>query len=526
MATGPDDAPQHHVLRGVSMAGEGLALVNEAACWSLSDEQTRAALSEVTRLQAVVRAAYLKLLAESASRDVPHRAHQKATGSDGGTDGGSIGGAQPVAETCAWLADQHRLTAARVRSDLRAARVLDPVAGDLASLGRELAAGRVTPEHAGIGVRALAQIPVKTRVERRGEIDTALTRNARDFAPPAMEILARHLLDTIEPDRAKHFDALADQRREVYVVTDSTGMLIVRGQLEPAGGAVFKGMLDHLSAPHRGPVDAYGDGVGGTGQTEITVKDVRTPGQRRHDALIEMVRLASGNLDAGVRAGEPARVVVHTDTHQLAAITGGDGTAFVKAPGHRLPGCTLPQEIRPAAPRLDEATPSPSPGSATCEQTGPISPTTLGRLACDAIIDRILLDSNGAVLEMQTLGRLFTAAQRRALAARDGGCAFPGCDRPPSWCDAHHIVFWSRGGPTTVANGILLCGPHHTTIHLGQWTVVVRDGLPWFVPPPHLDPTRTPLRNALRDAVTRTRKHGQQLALDMPIDDDGPPGSG
>lgn len=110
------------------MVGQGLALVNDAACWSLSDEQARTALSEVTRLQAVVRAAYLKLLAESASRDVPRREHQRTTDSDGRPDDH----AQPAAETCAWLADQHRLTAARVRSDLRAARALDPVAGDLA----------------------------------------------------------------------------------------------------------------------------------------------------------------------------------------------------------------------------------------------------------------------------------------------------------------------------------------------------------------------------------------------------------
>ncbi len=333
-----------------------------------------------------------------------------------------------------------------------------------------------------------------------------------------MEILARHLLDTIEPDRARHFDALADQRREVYVATDSTGMLIIRGQLEPAGGAGFKGMLDHLSAPHRGPADTYGNGGGGTGQTEVTVNDLRTPGQRRHDALIEMVRLASGNLDAGVRAGEPARVVVHTDTYQLAAITAGDGTAFGRPdedPQEPNGSCELPGALPPAA--------TLAPGSATCEQTGPISHATLGRLACDAIIDRILLDPNGTVLQMQTLGRLFTAAQRRALGARDGGCAFPGCDRPPSWCDAHHIIFWSNGGPTTVANGVLLCGPHHTTIHLGHWVIVMRDGLPWFVPPAHLDAGRTPLRNTLREAIARTRKHGQQLALRLQRGGEPPP---
>ena len=490
MATGPDDDPQHEVLRGLAFVRQGLGMVGEATCWSLSDNETRAALEDVTHLQAVARSAYLKLLAESAGRDVPRPKGNKDT------DQPQIAAS---AETCAWLAAQARLSTGRVRADLNEARALDPVEGDLRNLGRELAAGNVTPEHAGVAVRALRGIPVKQRTQLRAKIDQQLTGNAKQFAPPTTKILATHLLDTIEPDRAKHFDALADQRRELYVFTDSTGMLIVRGQLEPVGGAAFKGLIEHLSAPHRGPV------AGEDGQSELTINDQRSTAQRRHDALIEAVRLASGNLDAGVRAGEPPRVVVHTTTDQLAAATGGDGTAFLKP--------------------TDPATPPP--GSASCEQTGPLTPATLGRLACDAVIDRILLDPNGKVLQMDTLGRLFTGAQRRALAARDGGCAFPGCDRPPSWCDSHHVIYWTDGGPTTLDNGILLCGPHHTTIHLGHWQIVMKNGIPWFIPPPHLDPRRTPIRNTVHDAITTARRAGQQMYLDLPLEpEDRPPDTG
>ena len=466
MATGPDDDPQHDVLRGLAFVRQGLGMVGEATCWSLSDDETRAALEDVTHLQAVARAAYLRLLAESARRDDPTR--------PGTRDG---------AETSAFVSAACRLSTGRVRADLREATALDPDHGDLRGLGARLAAGKVTPEHTGIAVRALDSIPAKIARDRRADIDTVLTDHATRFAPPVTRKLATHLLATIVPDRADHFDAEAHLRRELYVFTDSTGMVIVRGQLEPAGGAAFKGLIDHLSAPHHGPVETE------DGQAELTINDQRSPAQRRHDALTEAVRLASGNLDAGVRAGEPPRVVVHTSTDQLAAATGGDGTAFLKPPG-----------------------------SATCEQTGPLTPATLGRLACDAVIDRILLDPNGKVLQMDTLGRLFTGAQRRALAARDGGCAFPGCDRPPSWCDSHHVIYWTDGGPTTLDNGVLLCGPHHTTIHLGDWVIVMKDGVPWFLPPARLDPGRTPIRNTVHDAITAARRAGQQMHLDLPLE--------
>ena len=92
--------------------------------------------------------------------------------------------------------------------------------------------------------------------------------------------------------------------------------------------------------------------------------------------------------------------------------------------------------------------------------------------------------------------RLYTGKTRRLLELRDRGCAFPGCDRPPAWTQAHHIIAWSRGGPTTVDNGVLLCGHHHRLIHQGHWTVTIaHDGQPEFTPPEWIDPRRLPLRN-------------------------------
>ncbi|MFF5054073.1 HNH endonuclease signature motif containing protein [Micromonospora sp. NPDC000663] len=79
---------------------------------------------------------------------------------------------------------------------------------------------------------------------------------------------------------------------------------------------------------------------------------------------------------------------------------------------------------------------------------------------------------------------------------RDGGCAFPGCDRPSRWCDGHHVRHWADGGVTALGNAVLLCGHHHRRIHQGDWTVrIAPDGQPEFLPPGWLDPLRTPRRN-------------------------------
>jgi len=79
----------------------------------------------------------------------------------------------------------------------------------------------------------------------------------------------------------------------------------------------------------------------------------------------------------------------------------------------------------------------------------------------DAQIQPVVLDSVKRIEAYGSAHRYFTAAQRLAMAARDGGCSFPGCTVPAAWSQAHHIVEWQSGGPTSVENGTLLCGCHH-----------------------------------------------------------------
>ena len=75
------------------------------------------------------------------------------------------------------------------------------------------------------------------------------------------------------------------------------------------------------------------------------------------------------------------------------------------------------------------------------------------------------------------------------------GVFVPAMHHPRPWCEAHHVTYWSRGGSTGTDNGTLLCSHHHHLIHKEQWTIQMRSGIPWFIPPPHVDPGQTPRRN-------------------------------
>jgi len=130
---------------------------------------------------------------------------------------------------------------------------------------------------------------------------------------------------------------------------------------------------------------------------------------------------------------------------------------------------------------------------------GMITPQTARKIACDADLIPIVLGGKGEVLDVGRAQRLFTPAQRRALVARDKGCAFPGCTMPAHWTEAHHIRFWKKHkGRTSVANGVLLCSFHHHLVHAEDWTIESIDGIPWFIPPAYIDPSQVPRRNRYR----------------------------
>ncbi len=221
-------------------------------------------------------------------------------------------------------------------------------------------------------------------------VDAFLTEQSKVLPPYATDRLARQVLATLDPDGSDRFDPAAYERRSLHCVVDATGMLVGRFQLDPAAAASVKAALDAYAAPGpQTPVE------GEDGQPAL-LGDDRTRPQRYADALTAIARHAlTGAPESG---GEPAHVLVVAIPDQIAAAKGE---------------------------------PTEAAGWAQCVQTGPISPGTLGRISCDAILSRVLLAPDGAVLNLGRATRLASGAQRRALAARDRGCVIPGCTAPP-----------------------------------------------------------------------------------------------
>ncbi|YCH09648.1 DUF222 domain-containing protein [Arthrobacter sp. alpha11c] len=167
-------------------------------------------------------------------------------------------------------------------------------------------------------------------------------------------------------------------------------------------------------------------------------------------------------------------------------------TGKLPANGGLRPQLTLTIDERDLSERLTDHQRL-STGTATF--LGPMHPNTIRKIACDADIIPVLLGSDSRVLDIGRTTRIFPPHIRKAITARDGGCAFPDCTMPAPWCEAHHITYWSHGGTTSTENGTLLCSHHHHVIHKEQWRIDMTTGVPWFTPPPHIDPKQTPRRN-------------------------------
>jgi Domain of unknown function (DUF222)/HNH endonuclease len=132
---------------------------------------------------------------------------------------------------------------------------------------------------------------------------------------------------------------------------------------------------------------------------------------------------------------------------------------------------------------------------------GSVTPESLRMLCCDAAVVPIVMNGKGQPLDVGRLTRTIPDGLRRAVAARDRGCAHPGCGRPPSWCEVHHLTPWEHGGETKLSNLAMLCRMHHRQAHSTEWVVRIRDGLPEFIPPRWIDPDRRPRRRALPHLV-------------------------
>ncbi|WP_122260988.1 HNH endonuclease signature motif containing protein [Ornithinimicrobium cerasi] len=184
-------------------------------------------------------------------------------------------------------------------------------------------------------------------------------------------------------------------------------------------------------------------------EQEVTgVEERRTPGQRRYDALMTVLRRGVAGTQ-GQPTTPKATLVVTMDLQTLRRELGeaGDGR----------PGC----------------------GSTLAGAS--VSASTIRVLACEADIIPVVLGGPSEVVDQGRRRRLVTPGQRIRLAARDKGCTIPGCTVPATWCEAHHVVPWAQGGRSDLSNYALLCPRHHTWVHEhGFGATVTALGVIWI----------------------------------------------
>jgi hypothetical protein len=279
--------------------------------------------------------------------------------------------------------------------------------------------------------RAMVHMPTVTDNALAGEVparSTQILGQARDRYPsefedhePVFGDVASYLSVTDLRKTISHWEQQVnypkalddvdkrDRRRSLYLASMLDGMGDIRGTLTPELFQLVDTVIDAQVNP-----------------TFLDRDDPRTPAQRRADALGDVCRFYLDHNDTLVTSGsEKPHITVTVDFETL------KGQALL-----------LP------------------------ELSGmPVTPETVRRITCDASIIPMVLGSDSEPLDVGRKTRTIPTAIRRALEQRDGGCVWDGCDAPPSWCDAHHLIHWADGGDTSLGNLTLLCRPHHTATH-------------------------------------------------------------
>ena len=296
--------------------------------------------------------------------------------------------------------------------------------------------------------RAVNDLPSTADHERGVAV---LLDEAKRLDATELRRAGRHLLTVLDPSGADRRDEAAlcreartaHDRRVLSITEDGYGGAWLRGRCSAEDAAIVKSTLFSLASPQPAhacdPNDCSILGCSHDG------RDPRDHGARLLDALVETCRrVQTANLLPDAHGATPRlTLLMHHDALRA---------------------------------RL---------GDAVTDIGIDLEAGAVRRLCCDAEVIPVVLGGPSEVLDVGRLARLVTAPIWKALVARDRHCRFPGCTRPPVMCHAHHVVHWVDGGPTSVANMLLLCGHHHRLVHSSPWQVgFAADGRVVFTPPP------------------------------------------
>lgn len=427
-----------------------------------------------------------------------------------------------------WVSQLLRVTPADAARMLHAATSLDGASTDpvTASLPAGAQSGAFGAAQAVVAADAVDALPHDLSAGARAAAVALMSEHAPAMDPADLGEVGRRLLETVDPDagEARLARQLADQERRAVQSRGLTmnpaaaGMVRGRFTLPESDAAIVLAALRPLAAPRPcAPAPAPGGGAStptsgaaagadgathesadaaaapaadaagtaGAGATAAAgaTRDPRNHAQRMGDALVELAERSLLHGDLPDTGGDRPQLVVLTTLAQLESRTGI---------GETLDGT-------------------------------PVTPAALRRFACDAAVIPVAMGGTGQPLDVGRETRVVPIGLRRALALRDRGCAFPGCDRPPAWTDAHHIRHWAAGGTTAIGNLVLLCGHHHRTVHSTPWRVRIRpDGHPEWQPPPWVAPPGTRIPGRPRTPARPTDCPRRPGGPDVPAPTVGP----
>ena len=333
----------------------------------------------------------------------------------------------------------------------------------MAAVGVAVRAGDLSVEAADVIRAGLGEPDDSVSAESLADAVTSLLTEVVSLTLEQLAARAREVRADLDAAHVRDREQELRDRRYLRIMPQPDGMTRIAGLLDPESAAVIVAAYDGATSPRRGgPSFVDPDDIA---RADAILHDQRSTEQITVDTLVELVRIGT--------AAAPDTLL-----------------------GKNKPAVRIGVAERDLRRHL---------GSGRIEgQAQPISIDTVEREICDAGIVPVAFDSDGQIVNIGRGQRRFTHRQRIGLAVRDGGCRFPGCDRPPSWCEAHHINEWYRhGGRTDIADGILLCRHHHLLVHNNDWRVT-RDRADYFaVPPRSLDPEQVPIPAPSRSAIAR-----------------------
>jgi hypothetical protein len=354
--------------------------------------------------------------------------------------------------TGTWLADAANLTRREAGRLIGAGQGLRR----FPAVAQAAVAGAVLPAQAEAITAVLDELPEDFPSETVAEAQQLLVGFAATYNSAELRRLSSHLVEvlapeTVEPREAARLERehrLAMRSRHLIYGYDQ-GSVWFRGSLPVADAEPFIQIIDSYAAALKRGIDRLDP------HTEHL-----TPAMRRADALLAMIQRHGQDASAPIHGGDRPRIVITMSYDKL------------------LSDCADAALIGPGE-KIDAA--------------------TARRLLCDADLMPAVLGGPSEILDVGRTQRLVTPAIRAALELRDGGCIFPGCDKPARDCEAHHIIPWRLGGPTALWNLVLPCKHHHGIVETGtdptadRWRVEINsDGIPQVIPPRRVDPQQRP----------------------------------